>query len=107
MRGIRGGPGIVDGCASLSGWLSVRLRHEDGGGAGVVSTGASSSSRRGGNGVDARRASSVGGAGSVMRSSVALVSHRARISEWSVGWSRLSSARRAGATGFMVRVSTT
>jgi hypothetical protein len=106
MRGIRGGPGIVDGCASLSGWLSVRLRHEEGGGAGIVSA-VGWSSRRGGNGVDARRASSVGGAGSVIRSSAALVSHRARTSEWSVGWSRLSSSRRAGATGFMVRACTT
>ena len=84
MRGSRGGPGIVDG-DSVSGWLSVRLRHDEGGGAGVVSTGASSSRRGGGNGVDARSASSVGGAGSVIRSLSAFVSHRARISEWSVG----------------------
>jgi hypothetical protein len=106
MRGNRGGPGIVEG-DSLSGWLSVRLRHDEGGGAGIVSTGASSS-RRGGNGVDARSASSVGGAGNVIRSLSAFVSHSARISEWSVGWLGLSSrARRAGATGFMVRVSTT
>lgn len=107
MRGIRGGPGIVDGTASLSGWLSVRLTHDEGGGAGVV-VAVSSSSRRGGKGVDARSASSVGGAGRVMRSSSALASHNARISEWSVGWSGVaSSARRAGATGFMVRASTT
>ena len=84
MRGTRGGPGIVDGVASPSGWLSVRRRHEEGGGAGMVSTGASGS-RGGGNGVEARRASSVGGAGNVIRSSAAFVSHRARISEWSVG----------------------
>ena len=50
----------------------------------MVSTGASGS-RGGGNGVDARRASSVGGAGNVIRSWASLVSHRARISEWSVG----------------------
>ncbi len=83
MRGTRGGPGIVDG-VSLSGWLSVRLRHDDGGGAGIVSTG-SSSRLRGGNGVDRASASSVGGAGSVIRSWSAFASHRARTSEWSVG----------------------
>ena len=107
MRGIRGGPGMVDGAFSSSGWLSERRLHDDGGGAGIVSTGASGSPG-GGNGVDARRASSVGGAGSVMRSSSAFVSQSARISEWRVGWTpRSSLVRRAGATGFMVRVSTT
>jgi len=105
MRGSRGGPGIVDGASS--GWLSDRRLHDEGGGAGVVSTASSSPRRGGGNGVDARSASSVGGAGSVIRSSVAFASHSARISDWSVGVSGLSFARRAGATGFMVSVSTT
>jgi len=105
MRGVRGGPGIVGNASvsdpgSGSSPASVRFLREDGGGAGTVSTDATP--LRGGNGVVARSASSEGGAGMVIRSWEAFASQSARISDWSdVSSDEVSSARRAGATGFI------